>query len=133
MTVANTERPDGNCCEASLECAEELALIKFLVERDNLVGEILKTTYATLDLSRPISVVHGTVVPSDGIDKGRTIFHAWVEVGDIAVEKPLQKYLHFPLFDFYVNHNATLIRRYSVADARKLANLYGYTPWHTRG
>lgn len=124
-------RPYGDCYEASLTNAEELQQIKDTVEQSAPNGVCLKKIYDFLELSKSICVVHGTAIPPSGIDEGRTITHAWIEVGDLVVETSNGQKLPIPKTDYYVNHRIVPIKRYSVSEARELANIHGaYKAWH---
>jgi hypothetical protein len=128
--MSDGNRPYGDCYQASLASAEELMQIKLLVEAEESAPEDIKAIYDKLDLTRPVSVVHGTVIPREGLDEGRTIVHAWLEVGDLVIETSNKQMLFIPSRDFYAVHEAIPAKRYSVAEARSLANRYGYCAWH---
>lgn len=124
-------RPYGDCYQASLESAEELQLMKSAVEQSLADAENFKKLYNRLGLTNPISIVHGTAVPANGLDKGRTIVHAWVEVGADAVETSNGQLLRIPTANYYANHGITPIKRYSVPEARSLVTKHGkYAAWH---
>lgn len=127
-------RPYGDCYEASLNSAEELLAIKSGVEDCASPDPILMKLYDGLGLDREISVVHGTVIPPKGIDKGRSIMHAWVEVGADTIESSNGQLKKNVLTDYYEHFNASVVRRYSVTEARALVNKHGrYGAWHTMG
>lgn len=128
-----TNRSYGDCYQASLEGAEELAEIKRIVEKTPDTDSPFKRIYDHLNLSESIEVVHGEAVPSDGIDKGRTILHAWIEVGNKVIETSNSQKLPFDLKEYYENYGVKPIIRYTVQQARSLANQHGsYCAWHTK-
>lgn len=124
-------RPYGDCYKASMASAEELQLIKETVEKSLPNAPAFKHLYEGLGLSAQVNVVHGTAVPPTGIDKGRAIVHAWVEVGAYAIESSNDQLLRIPIYEYYANHSITPIKHYSVTEARSLAMKHGvYGAWH---
>lgn len=124
-------RPYGDCYQASLESAEELQHIKKAVENSTPEALAFERLYEGLGLSEEIAVVHGTAIPPSGIDKGKTIVHAWVEVGDYAIESSNNQLLRIPRSHYYDNHSISPIKRYTVPEARSLAKKHGsYAAWH---
>lgn len=124
-------RQYGDCYQASLESAEELQSMKAAVEQSTPSGEEFRSIYDGLGLSEPIYVVHGTAIPPNGLDEGRTITHAWVEVGLHAIETSNHQQLRIPIANYYADHGISPIRRYSVAEARALVIKHGvYGAWH---
>lgn len=124
-------RKYGDCYEASLNNAEELQQIKDSVEQSAPISEGLKSIYDHFGLSESICVVHGTAIPPNGVDEGRTITHAWIEVGDLVIETSLGQKLPISKNYYYANHGISPLRRYSVTEARGLANKHGvYKAWH---
>lgn len=125
-------RPFGDCYQASLESAEELQFMKDAVEQSLPDSAAFKEIYDGLYLAEDISVFHGTAVPPDGLDKGRTILHAWVEVGPNVIETSVNQQRCIPTSDYYANHGISPIKRYSVKEARQLADKHGcFAAWHT--
>jgi hypothetical protein len=124
-------RPYGDCYQASLESAEELQHIKKAVENSTSEALAFERLYEGLGLSEEIAVVHGTAIPPNGIDKGKSIVHAWVEVGDYAIECSNNQLLRIPRAHYYANHGISPIKRYTVPEARSLAMKHGlYAAWH---
>ncbi|NTU49890.1 MAG: hypothetical protein HGA87_03205 [Desulfobulbaceae bacterium] len=124
-------RQYGDCYEASLKNAEELQLIKDAVEQSVPDGGKLKDIYDYLGLSESIRIVHGTAIPPNGIDEGRSIIHAWIEVGDLVIETSNGQKLPISKTEYYANHGISPLRHYLVTEARCLVNMHGkYGPWH---
>lgn len=125
-------RPYGDCYEVSLQRAEELQFVKESVEGGLPNAAEVRNIYDGLGLHRAVSVVHGTAVPPDGLDRGRTILHAWVEVGDEVLEMSNNQSLRFQRDDYYDTHGIVPVVRYAPAEARRLAEKHGaFAPWHT--
>ena len=112
--------------KASLENAEELQLIKYAVEQSCTCDVGLKKVYEELGLAENIYVVHGTAVPTDGLDKGRIIPHAWIEVGHHAIETSNGQRIGYPVSVYYEKHSISPKKRYTVSEARALADKYGF-------
>jgi hypothetical protein len=124
-------RQYGDCFQASLVSAEELKIMKDSIEQSMPEGAKYKEIYDGLGLSESIYVVHGTAVPPDGLDKGRTINHAWIEVGSHVIETSNNQRMRISTNDYYVNHGISPIKRYAVTEARDLTNKHGrYGAWH---
>lgn len=131
MKESDVTRQYGDCYEASLVNAEELQLMKEAVEKSTPDAPKFKQLYEGLGLSEPVTVVHGTAVPPTGIDEGRTIVHAWIEVGTHAIESSNKQQLRIPTSKYYANHGITPVKRYGVTEARSLVTKHGvYGAWH---
>ena len=127
---ATLARPYGDCYEASFKSAEELAQLKSAAET-NPTDKDLKRLYDGLGLTEEIEIVHGAAVPPDGLDQGRTVFHAWVEVGGNVIESSNGQLQEYPAADYYEHFKIEVLHRYSVAEARDLAQKYKvYGLWH---
>jgi hypothetical protein len=124
-------RPYGDCYVASLNLAEELAQIKMVAEADPTDAE-LKKLYDGLRLATDISIVHGEVVVPDGLDAGRTVLHAWVEVGGHAIEGSNRQMEQHPVEVYYEHLKTGALYRYSIEEAKALLEKHKiYGPWHT--
>jgi hypothetical protein len=121
----------GDCFEASLRSAEELQFVKESVESGTPNAHEVRNIYDRLGLHRTISVVHGTAVPTNGPDAGRTLVHAWMEVGDEVFERSNGQAQRYASSDYYALYSIQAIRRYAPAEARQLAQTHGrYAAWH---
>jgi len=131
-TMEYSARPFGDCYKSSLIGAEELTKLKLQFESGKSEDETLGHLYEHLGLKDEIEVVHGHAVPPDGLDEGRKILHAWIEVGPLAIETSNDQKMRFTKDEYYENHSITPVARYSVDEARCLANAHGnYSAWHT--
>ena len=131
MSKLAVARGYGDCYEASFNSAVELILLKSAAET-NPVDESLRRLYDGLGLAEDIAIVHGSAQPPDGPDRGRTIYHAWVEVGESVIETSNGQREKYSTADYYEHFKIEVLRRYSVGEARALAekhNIYGL--WHT--
>jgi methionine synthase I (cobalamin-dependent) len=78
-------------------------------------------------------IVHGKAVPPDGLDKGKTILHAWIEVGSKVIETSNSQRRTFKIDDYYKNNTIKPIVKYTVSEARELAEKYScYGAWHKK-
>lgn len=126
-------RQYGDCYEASFKSAEELSTIKAGVERGNPDFDKLREIYDRLSLQEEISIVHGKVVPTAGVDKGRELHHAWVEVGSKVIETSNGQLISTSVSSYYADFCAEPIKRYTLSEATELRDkhqLYGL--WHMK-
>jgi hypothetical protein len=125
----DAERDKGDCYEASLKTAEFLQELKVYCEAG---ATDQAEHYDLLTLSNPIHVVHGTAVAPTGPYVGEQFLHAWVEIGDFAIETSNGQQRRFLRAEFYVDYGISPVIRYSPEQARALAIKHGkYYAWHT--
>jgi hypothetical protein len=125
-------RQYGDCYQASYNSAEELSTIKAEVERGNPDFDKLRAIYDRLSLQEEIAIVHGKVVPATGLDKGRELHHAWVEVASKVIETSNGQLISTPVSKYYADFGAEPIKRYTLAEATELRDKYQiYGLWHT--
>jgi len=65
-----------------------------------------------------VKIVHGRITPLTGIDEGREIHHAWVEMGDFVVETSNGHEERFTKSKFYTLLHATIDHVYSLKEAK---------------
>ena len=94
-------REFGDCYKSSYEAANEL-------------DELSEFGICPED----VKVVHGGITPLGGIDKGREIHHAWVEMGDCVIETSNGQQERFTKNKFYTLLHATIDHVYSVKEAK---------------
>ncbi len=132
MSEGAESQPLGDCYKAACDSAELLAKIKLSVETDASPDPLDLKYYDVLGLrDNPIEVIHGTAVPPVGQHAGRTIRHAWIEIGDVVLETSRDINRSFkPKSVFYQDYGADARKRYLVKEALQLKQAAGhYGPW----
>lgn len=114
---------NGQCYPRSFDLIEQLVLA---AEKE--VDPVERSKFVD------ISLVHGDVTPSSGIDEGKRIDHAWVEIGGYVLDDATGECAGLPIDVYYNNYSANPRVRYTYPMAKKLyfeSQIYG--PWDTDG
>lgn len=97
-------RPMGDCYKAAYYSVQELE----------------STMKSDESKRQPLYLVHGTVIAPRGLDKGRLLEHAWVELGNNAIEVSLGQQIDVSQKAYYNHFKATLKTKYTPEEEKFL-------------
>ena len=110
------KQPSGDCY---LVAYEHLQKVEDAIARNGLP-------------TRPLALIHGSVVPSTGQESGVQVDHAWVEYGERVLDVSNGNRLDCTKSDYESQFHAVARNRYSPEEATWANTQSGhYGPWET--
>lgn len=99
-------------------------------------GDCYKAAYDSVvelaEIGQSPTLVHGSIVPLNGPNKGQRIRHAWIEMSGNCIEVSNGQQEPFGKDSYYSNLNAECIVEYSASEALQNAKATGhYGRWDT--
>jgi hypothetical protein len=116
----------GDCYQASVRNANDLAELKNMVERGvappeaPTVIEELTPAYEKWGLRGEIYIVHGWVTPPDGPAANKKVHHSWIEVGSNVIETQGGMRQLRSSTEYYSTFSVEVEERYTLAEANAL-------------